>query len=226
MPEDFVGLFDTDGSIATCIFTGMMLDTRAKMSSADQIMDPDVDLNDYVSTPLGDTGDLIRQVHVSEVNVVKDLVQWQVTLRPGQNQERATQAGKKRTKFELHQVILVTADYHEIGVRHHAECRTFLGKNSKGEQKTIDDVFGYAVASERALERKHVRPRNPHLRKSHKCDGDHLAGREFIWLNGVLFVMFCSHRLNRCRSWVRKDAGDWCFMFGELKYKGGSYIAK
>lgn len=209
-------MFGTDGSIATCIFTGMMLDTRARASSADNIKDPEVDLNDYVATPLDGTDDLIRQIHVTMLP--KHLLQWDVRIRSDQNQKRATIA--------LHQLILITADYHEIGVPHHAECRNFLGTNDKGEQQTIDDVFGYTVASERALERKYVRPRNPHRQKSKQCDGDHLAGREFIWLNGVLFVMFCSHGLNSCRSWVRKDAGDWCFMFGDLKYRGGSYVAK
>ena len=125
----------------------------------------------------------------------------------------------------LHQLLLVTADYHGISVRHHAECLQLLGTNDDGEQQTIDDVFGYTVRSERDLEKKHKRPSNPDLSTSKQCDGDHLAGREFLWLNGILFVMLCSHRLNRCRSFVRMDAKDWCFMFGELKYKGGSYVA-
>ena len=220
-PEDFVRLFSTDGSYALCIFTGLILDTRARQASADKVKDFDADLNDYVATPLPGTKDHNRQIHVSKYIGPRDgassgLVEWKCYLR-GQD--------GKGVKMSLHQLLLVTADYHDIGVRHHAECLQLLGTNDDGEQQTIDDVFGYTIAAERYLERKHKRPRNPHLAKSKQCDGDHLAGREFAWLNGILFVMLCSHRLNRCRSWVRMDACDWCFMFGELKYKGGSYVA-
>ena len=63
-----------------------------------------------------------------------------------------------------------------------------------------------------------LRVGNAHSRQS---DGDHRMGRDMRYLNGLLFCALTSHRMNRCFSQARKNAGHWCCGTLIMEYNGG-----
>ena len=55
-----------------------------------------------------------------------------------------------------------------------------------------------------------------------QCDVDHRFGRDKLYLNTLLYAQATSHRMNQCFSYVRKNAGHWCFGLLDMKYVDGN----
>lgn len=121
--------------------------------------------------------------------------------------------------FQLHRVILAAVEFFGGSVYeafHYEEGGTLHGVLAPGE--TFDKRFECKVKnpSKLSLIREYgkVFPNN--------CDGDHLFGRNWRFLNGFLYVQAVSHQENITRAWVRSKAGDWLFLLSAGAYKCGN----
>ena len=121
---------------------------------------------------------------------------------------------------QLHRVMLGVVDCFGGSVHekfHHEEGGVLHGVLQPGE--TFNDRFECKVTNPK-LESLIAELGKERVAKN--CDGDHLFGRNWRFLNGFLYVQAVSHRENITRSWVRRKAREWLFLLSTGTYSGGN----
>lgn len=121
---------------------------------------------------------------------------------------------------QLHRVMLAAVECFGGSVHetfHYEEGGVLHGVLGEGE--TFDKRFECKVTNPR-LESLITELGKERVAKN--CDGDHLFGRNWRFLNSFLYVQAVSHRENITRSWVRRKAREWLFLLSTGAYSGGN----
>lgn len=90
--------------------------------------------------------------------------------------------------------------------------------------RAIEDLFPYTVSPKISAGKRRKMEREARVAREgwRLSDGDHQIGREKQFMNGLLYVLACSHSLNSCRNQSRKHAGEWLFIWTYIPYTGGN----
>jgi len=121
---------------------------------------------------------------------------------------------------QLHRVMLGVVDCFGGSVHetfHYDEGGVLHGVLQPGE--TFNDRFDCKVKCARKESLIAVLGKE---RVAKNCDGDHLFGRNWRFLNGFLYVQAVSHQENITRSWVRRKAREWLFLLSVGAYSCGN----
>ena len=128
--------------------------------------------------------------------------------------------GKDCTR-KLHQILQVNLASWGLGMRNNKEYQRYLRSRKRGAS-SAEDAFPYSGQDYGKYLRKLKAKGWTQVEFAKWCDVDHCVGRSEVWMHNALFTRFCSHRWNTCMSYVRLEAGDWCFGLGAKAYGNGN----